>query len=295
MKKLAKSVSIAGLVVHGNKLGRTIDYPTANIKATQPFSLKPGVYLSISTIAKKNYLGLTYYGIQHLNPESVSNRLEIFIFDFNQNVYAQSIKLKLTHYLRAPQEVKNPSSLKKLIKKDLANLQNLTVLVNKKDQITGVEKILTAHLNPPQLHRAISVLIFNSKHELLLQKRSKHKPLWPLFWSNTCCGNKRPELSMLDFAQKRLKYEMGLSTKLKFLYKFTYQARYNQKLSEHEIDYVYLGVTDQKPTLNLKEAVDYKYISIPDLKKDIKLKSNKYTPWLKLILKRLKSSDILTT
>ena len=113
------------------------------------------------------------------------------------------------------------------------------VLVNSQDKVIGHTDLLTAHQNPPQLHRAISVLIFNSKKELLLQKRSQSKPLWPLFWANSCCGNKRPGSTMLQFAQKRLKYEMGLDVKLKFWYKFNYQAQYNHQYSEHEIDYVY--------------------------------------------------------
>ena len=100
---------------------------------------------------------------------------------------------------------------------------------------------------------------------------------------------------MKQFAQQRLQFEMGLKVDLKYFYKFTYKARYNKKLSEHEIDYVYLGVTDKKPTLNPKEAKDFQYISIPDLKKDIKLNPKKYTPWLKLIMKKVTPSVILTS
>lgn len=169
------------------------------------------------------------------------------------------------------------------------------VLVNSKDQVIGQTDLLSAHLGNGQLHRAISILIFNSKKELLLQKRSKYKPLWPLFWANTCCANKRPDLSLIKFAENRLDFEMGLKAKLKFWYKFTYQAKYNKKLSEYETDYVYLGFTDQKPKLNKKEAANYKYLSLSLVKKDIKQNPNKYTPWFKLIMKRLKTSDILSS
>jgi len=169
------------------------------------------------------------------------------------------------------------------------------VLVNQADQVIGHTDLLSAHLGNGQLHRAISVLVFNSKKELLLQKRSKLKPLWSLYWSNTCCGNKRPGSTMHQFAKDRLGFEMGINTQIKFWYKFAYQSRYNKKLSEYEIDYVYLGISDQKPKLNKKEAADYKYLSLSSVKKDIKQNPNKYTPWFKLIMKRLKTSDILSS
>ena len=295
MKKLNKPIPTTGVVISGSKIGRTINYPTANIKVKQSFTPKPGVYLSLSKVNSKSYLGLAYYGPQYINKKNITNRLEVYLFDFNKDIYSKSIKIELTHYLRPPKKVKNINGLKALIKKDFLKLQDYLVLTNKKDQFIGVEEILKAHQNPPQLHRATSVLIFNSKKELLLQKRSNQKPLWPRYWSNTCCGNKRPELSMKQFAQQRLQFEMGLKVDLKYFYKFTYKARYNKKLSEHEIDYVYLGVTDKKPTLNPKEAKDFQYISIPDLKKDIKLNPKKYTPWLKLIMKKVTPSVILTS
>ena len=295
MQKLKNPLKTYGKVIHGSHLGRTINYPTANIELIHPFTPKPGVYLAICKILKKNYLGLAYYGLQHLNQEAISNRLEIYLFNFSSNIYAQSIQIKLTHYLRPPKVIKKTAELKKLINQDLLSLDSHVVKVNKNDQIIGIEKILTTHLNPPQLHRAISVLIFNSKKELLLQKRSKKKPLWPLFWSNTCCTHPRANETSHKAATRRLKEEMGITSKLKPVFSFKYKARYNTQLSEFECDTVYLGFTNQKPKLNPKEAVDYQYISLSSLKKDLKLNSQIYTPWLKLIMKRLKTSDILTS
>ena len=169
------------------------------------------------------------------------------------------------------------------------------VLVNSRDQAIGKIDLLTAHQNPAQLHRAISIVIFNSQNQLLLQKRSRQKPLFPLFWSNTCCTHPQPGETSLQAANRRLFEEMGLKTKLKFLYKFTYQAPYNSKLSEHELDSVFLGCSDDQPQPNPQEAADFKYLTLDQINQDIKNHPKKYTPWFKLILKRLSSSDILTS
>ena len=169
------------------------------------------------------------------------------------------------------------------------------ILVTKDNQVIGTSPLLKAHQNPPQLHRAVSILIFTTDNKLLLQKRSKHKPLWPLYWSNTCCTHPQVSETNLKAASRRLKQEMGISTKLKYQYTFEYQAKYNHKLSEHEIDAVFFGFTNQKPKLNQKEAVNFKYLSIKEIVKDLKAKPDQYTPWFKLIMKKITSSDILTS
>ena len=62
------------------------------------------------------------------------------------------------------------------------------VLVDENDQVLGFEEKFDAHHKPVPLHRAISVIIFDtSGKKMMLQKRTEDKPTWPLFWSNTCC------------------------------------------------------------------------------------------------------------
>lgn len=163
------------------------------------------------------------------------------------------------------------------------------VLVTPKDKVIGQAELLSAHLNQGQLHRAVSVLIFTPDHKLLLQQRSKLKPLWPLTWSNTCCTHPQSNQTNLEVATLRLKEEMGITTKLDYQYTFKYQARYNQQLSEYELDAVFYGTTDQQPDPNPKEVANFKYLTYPELVTDIKLKPDQYTPWLKLILKKMSS------
>lgn len=59
------------------------------------------------------------------------------------------------------------------------------ILVDKNDNVLGYKNKNEAHEGNGILHRAFSIFIFNKNNQLLLQKRSDQKLLWPLFWSST--------------------------------------------------------------------------------------------------------------
>ena len=67
----------------------------------------------------------------------------------------------------------------------------LLILVDENDNETGWDTKDVCHNGNGILHRAFSIFIFNDKQELLLQKRSQDKRLWPLFLSNSCCSHPR--------------------------------------------------------------------------------------------------------
>ena len=162
------------------------------------------------------------------------------------------------------------------------------VLVDEKDKVIGYKEKFAAHKNPVPLHRAISVVIFSpDRKRMLLQKRSTKKPTWPLFWSNAVCSHPYKDESYEDAADRRLKEEMGFTTPLKELYRFIYQAEMDEIWGEHELDVVFEGVYDGTINLNPNEAADFKWITTEDLKEDIKIKPNIYTPWFKMILKKV--------
>jgi isopentenyl-diphosphate delta-isomerase len=81
---------------------------------------------------------------------------------------------------------------------------------------------------------------------------------------------------------------MGIEAKFRKVFKFTYAAKYNGQFGENEIDTVYRGEYSGKVKPNPKETADYKWVEIRELKRDINKNPEKYTPWLKLILKKLK-------
>lgn len=167
------------------------------------------------------------------------------------------------------------------------------ILVDKSNRKIGTEEKLKAH-KEGKLHRAFSIFIFNSKEELLLQKRARTKYHSKGLWSNTCCGHPMPKETLGKAAQRRLKEEMGFDCKLKKIFSFIYKKKFRNGLIEHEFDNVFVGKFDGKSKPNPREVVNYKWISIDKLKKDIKKHPEKYTYWLKKALKKyLKKKGIV--
>lgn len=163
------------------------------------------------------------------------------------------------------------------------------VLIDEKDNVIGYKDRLEVHKNPVPLHRAISVVIFNSaKDSILLQKRSDKKPTWPLFWSNACCSHPRKGESYSDAAERRLTEELGFTVKLKEIARIIYEARMDEIWGEHELDVVFTGIYEGEVKANPDEVEDFKWMKITDVKHDIKENPQKYTPWFRLhILKML--------
>ncbi len=162
------------------------------------------------------------------------------------------------------------------------------ILVDEKDNQIGVGEKLKIH-QEGRLHRAFSVLIFNSKGEILLQKRAKTKYHCPGLWTNTCCSHPKPGYEVGKEAERRLREEMGIDCQLKEAFSFIYKANFGE-LTEYEFDHVFLGRYEESPKPNIEEADDWKWISVEDLKKDMKKSPKIYTPWFKIIMEKISLS-----
>ena len=91
------------------------------------------------------------------------------------------------------------------------------ILVDKNDVECGTMQKMEVHKNGGILHRAFSVFIFNTKGELLLQKRAEHKYHSGGLWTNTCCSHPRPGETTREAGNRRLVEEMGMDCKLTIL------------------------------------------------------------------------------
>jgi isopentenyl-diphosphate Delta-isomerase len=158
------------------------------------------------------------------------------------------------------------------------------ILVTADDKPIGTMEKIEAH-KKGILHRAFSVLLFNSKGELLLQQRAKHKYHSAGLWTNTCCSHPLPGEEVENAARRRLMEEMGIDTRPTFAYKFIYRAQLENDLLEHELDHVFFGTFDGEPQINPNEVAAWKYVDIASLKADVQLHPENYTYWFKLILK----------
>jgi len=174
------------------------------------------------------------------------------------------------------------------------------ILVDDEDREIGFCSKAECHAGEGLLHRAFSVFLFNSDGKLLLQQRSKQKPLWPLYWANSCCSHPRKSESVEDAGRRRVWEELSLECDLDFLYKFRYQARFGDLGSEHELCHVFAGYTKSDGDNNLavhpEEIADWRYIDPDELTREIAADGDKFTPWLKLEWQRIQKDfldDIL--
>ena len=128
---------------------------------------------------------------------------------------------------------------------------------------------------------------------MLLQQRSRQKPLWPLYWSNSCCSHPRAGESTVAAAQRRLIEELGIDVPLTYVYKFAYQARYDETGSENELCTVFVGQTDQDIQADPDEINAWRYLSGEELDAELAESPERYTPWLKLEWKKLRRHPLV--
>ncbi len=168
------------------------------------------------------------------------------------------------------------------------SLQELLILVNTNDHIIGYEDKQKCHQGEGLLHRAFSIFIFNEHKQLLIQKRSAEKLLWPLYWSNSVCSHPRKGESYNHATIRRLREELGFETQLAYLFKFHYQSTFKNIGSEHEMCSVYIGKTNNEVHANQNEIAEWKYVDVEKLDENMSSHPYLYTPWFKIEWKRIK-------
>lgn len=117
---LSRPYQISGTVVKGNQLGRTIGFPTANVKIHTNLKLIPatGVYAVRVEINDKLYFGVLNVGNNPTVNASNQTHIEVYIFDFDKEIYGSSITLFFDNYLRNERKFANLDELKKAISND---------------------------------------------------------------------------------------------------------------------------------------------------------------------------------
>ena len=161
------------------------------------------------------------------------------------------------------------------------------ILVDSDDREIGVLAKADCHEGSGVLHRAFSIFLFNTRGEILLQRRSAEKPLWPLYWSNSCCSHPRSGETTDIALQRRLREELGVQCPLTYLYKFQYQASYGQVGAENEVCSVYRGTYDGTLHINESEIADIRFVAPKTLIREVNASPDEFTPWLKMELDRI--------
>ncbi len=115
---------ISGHVAHGDKRGRTIGFPTANIALKNLFIPKLGVYAVRAHIGDNVIDGVANLGVRPTF-SGTQPRLETHLFDFNEDIYGQSIRIELLAFIRAEQRFASLDEMTAQLKADSATAKLL--------------------------------------------------------------------------------------------------------------------------------------------------------------------------
>jgi len=117
---------LSGTVIEGKKLGRTINIPTANIKVDDEDKLIPanGVYCVNVNINDRTYKGVLNIGTNPTTDIDNSQKIEVHILNFNENIYHQKIQVSFLKKVRDEKKYDSIESLKNQILQDIEFCKN---------------------------------------------------------------------------------------------------------------------------------------------------------------------------
>lgn len=112
---------VSGSVVHGNRVGRTLGFPTVNLLPGENKLLPPnGVYYSKVYYGGRNYPAISNVGCKPTVTEEGTVGVESYLYDFDSDIYGQEIKVELLSFLRPEQRFADVEALKKQLQEDIA-------------------------------------------------------------------------------------------------------------------------------------------------------------------------------
>lgn len=117
---------ITGKVVRGDQIGRQLGYPTANIVVEEKYKLIPcdGIFAVTVIIADQRYKGMAYIGSRP-TVNGLTRNIEVNIFDFNEEIYNQTIRMEFHHYIRGDVKFSSLDELKEQLAQDKVNVLSL--------------------------------------------------------------------------------------------------------------------------------------------------------------------------
>jgi len=149
---LGHNYSLYGTVKEGEKLGKQLGFPTANLKLDEKHKLIPeqGIYavtVDLPKINKFELRGMLYIGqrpsVDHINELTI----EVNIFDFNENIYEQEINIDIKEYIRGDQKYDSLDELKSAIQTDQESVLTYFDSLKKKSDDLNVPEVAVVILN----------------------------------------------------------------------------------------------------------------------------------------------------
>ncbi len=189
-------------------------------------------------------------------------------------------------------------------------MEELVLCLDSDDNVIDSSSKFTTHHGEGILHRAFSVLIFDSEGRLLVQQRSSDKITFPAVWANSCCShpldidgeNDDPTEGVKEAARRKLDQELGIPRtitndwKFNHIGRFEYKCRWDSDWVEHEIDHVLIVEADCEVDFNRNEIQSVDWLDndslIQMMERKGRWKSQLIAPWFEAIFNNfLRSGD----
>ena len=128
---LGRPYSISGRVVDGDKLGRTLGFPTANVQMRHNRPPLTGIYaVKVEGLGKKALGGVASIGVRPTVTNSGLVKLEVYIFDFDEDIYGRHIRVDFLKKIRDEEKYKDLETLKQQIAKDADEARAILATMN---------------------------------------------------------------------------------------------------------------------------------------------------------------------
>lgn len=114
---LGRNYKASGLVIKGDQRGRTIGFPTANIRTIPDKALPLGVFAVTIRTPQGNFNGMANVGPRPSFPNDPPS-LEVFIFDFDTEIYDETVTVSFKHHIRSQRKFSGLDDLKAQLSKD---------------------------------------------------------------------------------------------------------------------------------------------------------------------------------
>lgn len=157
------------------------------------------------------------------------------------------------------------------------------ILVDRKDIPQGFGEKMEVHQKGLR-HRAFSVMIYNKRGQLLIQKRADCKYHSSGLWANSCCGHPRPGENTQQAAQRRLMEELGFTCPMHPVTQVSYTLNLEDGLSENETTHVFSGIYDGPFTPNVEEVSEFSWQMPEAILTHCRYEPSLYSRWFRLYL-----------
>ena len=191
-------------------------------------------------------------------------------------------------------------------------MEELVLCLDSDDNVIDSSSKFITHHGEGILHRAFSVLIFDSEGRLLVQQRSSDKITFPAVWANSCCShpldidgeNTDPIEGVKEAARRKLDQELGIPRtitddwKFHHIGRFEYKCRWDSDWVEQEIDHVLIVEADCEVDFNRNEIQSVDWLDndslIRMMERKGRWKSQLIAPWFEAIFNNFLGSGDFT-